>query len=162
MGMAFVSRCFSFPFIYGFCFMPFFPSIHIWLLFHAVFTFPLYMAFISCCFSLLLYMGFVSFRFSLPFIYGFCFMPFFPFPLCLAFVSCRFSFPFTFLLIFSSYLNMQEICIWKQAVNQFFNQSVRQSSFNMTINQSNRQSISLSLHQSANQSVCLSINQFCN
>merc|ERR1712240_689213 len=125
--------------MYGFCFTPFFPSIHIWLLFHAVFPFPLYMAFVSC-------------RFSLPSIYGFCFTPFFPsihiwflfhaifpIPLCLAFVSCRFSFTFTFLLIFSSYLNMQEICIWKQAIIQFFNQSVRQSSINVTINQSNRQ-----------------------
>merc|ERR1712240_810807 len=89
-------------------------------------------------------------------IYGFCFTRFFfsihiwflfhaifHFPLCLAFVSCRFSFPFTFLLIFSLYLNMQGICIWKQAVNQFFNQSIRQSSINMTIKQSNRQSVSL-------------------
>merc|ERR1711989_310185 len=91
--MGFVSRRFSLLFI--------------WLLFHAVFPFPLYMAFVSCCFSLLSYMGFVSRRFSLPLIHGFCFMPFFPslhiwllfhavfpFPPYIAFVSCRFSLPF--------------------------------------------------------------------
>merc|ERR1711989_246522 len=120
--MGFVSCCFSLlliygfcfmpfslPSIYGFCFMPFFPSLYTWLLFHAVFP---------CCHIWLL------------------FYAVFPFHLYLAFVSCRFSLTFTFLLIFSSYLNMQEICVWKQAVNQFFNQSIRQSSINMTINQS--------------------------
>merc|ERR1711989_4987 len=92
--MGFVSRRFSLLFI--------------WLLFHAVFPFPLYMAFVSCCFSLLSYMGFVSRRFSLLFIW-LLFHAIFPFPLCLAFVSSRFPFPFIFLLIFYSYLNMQEI-----------------------------------------------------
>merc|ERR1712131_435675 len=50
--IAFVSCCFSLPFIHGFCFMPFFPiviygfcsmpfflSLHICLLFHAIFPF---------------------------------------------------------------------------------------------------------------------------
>merc|ERR1712240_514868 len=56
--MDFVSCCLSLPFIFGFCFTPFFPSIHIWLLFHAVFPFPLYMAFVSCRFSLPSYLDF--------------------------------------------------------------------------------------------------------
>merc|ERR1711989_274549 len=118
--MAFVSCRFSLPSIHVFCFMPFFPPLYTWLLFHAVFP---------CCHIWLL------------------FHAVFPFHSYMAFVSCRFSFPFTFLLIFSSYLNMHEICIWNKEVdNQFFNQPIRQSSINMNINQSNRQS---SISQSA-------------
>merc|ERR1712240_400752 len=58
-SLAFVSCCFSLPFI----------------LFHAVFPFPS-LAFVFCRFSL--HMAFASCHFSLPFIHGFCFMPFFP------------------------------------------------------------------------------------
>merc|ERR1712175_2408 len=93
--------------ICGFCFTPFFLSIHIWLLFHAVFPFPLYMAFVSCRFSLPFTHGFCFMPFFPTIIYGFCFMPFspshhtwrlfhavFPFLLYMVFVLCCFSLPF--------------------------------------------------------------------